>query len=234
MTAVDHQPAIRSSRFYRFAQWLARTAWGRFAPIEVLGAENVPAYGPFLLISNHQSNLDPILIQAYAPRAVHAMAKSTQFGVPVIGAIMMRLLSYPVRRYQIDPQAVRYTLRRLGEGHGVSIYMEGERSWDGRLQKPRQGTVRLALKCGVPIVPCAISGSYEAWPRWDRRIRSSPVRIRFGPAIRLPRLDRRSDREALLPEATDRIVNAISALLDPPENPGPPHPAGTERQTAAG
>jgi 1-acyl-sn-glycerol-3-phosphate acyltransferase len=198
---------------YRVSQWIARSIWGRFAGLEAHGTANVPRTGPFILIANHASNLDPILIQAVCPRPVHAMAKSTQFAVPVIGGYMLRLLSFPVRRSQTDPQAVRIALRRLAAGFGVCVYIEGERSWDGRLQKARPGTVRLALKAGVPVVPVGISGSYDAWPRWSNRPQLLPVRVRFGPALEFPRLDRRADREAARPEATVRVMQAIDELV---------------------
>lgn len=198
---------------YRVSQWIARSIWRRFAGLQVDGAANVPGSGPFILIANHASNLDPILIQAVCPRPVHAMAKSTQFAVPFIGGYMLRLLSFPVRRSQTDPQAVRIALRRLRAGYGVCVYIEGERSWDGRLQEARPGTVRLALKAGVPVVPVGISGSYEAWPRWSSRPQLLPVRVHFGPALEFPRLDRRADREAVRPQATVRIMQAIDELV---------------------
>jgi 1-acyl-sn-glycerol-3-phosphate acyltransferase len=161
-----------------------------------------------------------MLIQSSAPRPVHAMAKSTQFAVPIVGHIMPRLWSFPVRRHQVDPQAVRLALRYLRDGEGVCICIEGERSWDGRLQKPRRGTIRLALKAGVPVIPCVITGSYEAWPRWDRRIRRCHVRITFGPPIPLPHLDRRADREAFLGQAADRIMGTLGRMLGEMEGEG--------------
>lgn len=207
--------------FYSVAQWLPRTFWRSLSTLDVSGVENVPRSGPFLLISNHQSNLDPILIQAVCPRRVHAMAKSTQFAVPLIARLMKRLHSFPVRRYQTDPQAVRVVLRRLSEGEGVAIYIEGERTWDGRLQPPRLGTVRLALKAGVPIVPTIIRGSYDAWPRWDSRVQFRPITITFGPPIRLPHLDRKADREAALPSATATLMDVLRRQLH--RSPAPSH-----------
>lgn len=191
-----------------------RWIWRAIGRAEALGLENIPSHGPFLMIANHQSAMDPMLIQSLCPRPMHAMAKSTQFTVPVIGRIMTHCYGYPVRRFQVDPQSVRVTLRRLGQGHPVVIYIEGERTWDGRLQKPRPGTVRLALKAGVPILPAAIAGAYDVWPRWDRIPRPGVICVRYGRSFSLPRLDRRSDREAVLDETSDRIMAAIRAELD--------------------
>lgn len=199
---------------YRLAQAIVKGLWPLLGRLEVRGLENIPEAGPFLLVANHQSILDPILIQAICPRPVHTMAKSTQFGSPIFAWLMPRLLSFPVRRFEIDPQAVRYALRKLQEGEPVGIYVEGERSWDGRLQPPRLGAVRLVLKAGVPVVPVTIVGAYEAWPRWHRALRRTTIRITFGKPVSFPKLDRRAERETALPEAADRLMAAITAAMD--------------------
>jgi 1-acyl-sn-glycerol-3-phosphate acyltransferase len=193
-------------RFWRFAPI---AIWRLIGSFEATGAQHVPRAGPFLLLSNHQSVLDPFFIQGACPRALHPMAKSTQFASPAMRWILPYFNAFPVRRFQPDPQAVRVALRRLAAGNAVHIYIEGERSWDGRLQEPRPGTVRIALKAGVPVVPCSISGAYDAWPRWASYVRRAHVRVTFGEPLRFPKLDRRADREAVRREATDRIVAGI-------------------------
>jgi 1-acyl-sn-glycerol-3-phosphate acyltransferase len=199
-------------KHYRAAQHVVRPAWRLLVgPIHVRGTEHVPKIGPFFLISNHQSIVDPVLLQAVCPRPVHTMAKSTQFTAPVVGAIIRSLGSFPVRRFETDPQAARTVLRLLAEGHGVGIYIEGERTWDGRLQAPRLGSVRLILKAGVPVVPAVIQGTYDVWPRWHRSLRRLPVRVTFGAPLRFPKLDRRSEREAALPAAAERIMAALGS-----------------------
>jgi 1-acyl-sn-glycerol-3-phosphate acyltransferase len=195
---------------------MPRAVWPLFGSLRGEGIENVPAQGPFLLLSNHQSVLDPFFIQTLIPRPCHALAKSTQFGGGLFAAVMKRCYAFPVRRFQVDPQAVRIVLRRLAQGHPVHIYVEGERTWDGTLQPPRPGTVRLALKAGVPIVPCAISGAYEVWPRWARAPRRGDVRVAVGQPFLLPRLDDRREREAALPDAAARIIGAIADLAGMP------------------
>jgi 1-acyl-sn-glycerol-3-phosphate acyltransferase len=195
----------------------------------------VPAEGPCLIVANHQSILDPILIQSFCPRPLHTMTKSTQFGVPVFGWLVREhLLGFPVRRYQIDPQAVRVALRRLAQGRAVGVYVEGERSWDGQLQSPRLGTLRLLLKAGVPVIPCAISGSYDVWPRWGGGIRRAPVRIAFGAPVPLPRLDDRRARERALDATGAAIMGALRALLPPSRAPVPASPARVGAEGAGG
>ncbi len=190
--------------------------WGmpRLAnPLRVEGLENVPREGSFLLLPNHQSALDPPLVQSFCPRAVHAMTKSTQFASPVFRWILPRILAFPVRRYRVDPQAVRVALRLLQAGEGVCIYPEGERTWDGTLQPFRRGTLRLMLAADVPVVPCGIEGMYDLWPRWARRPRRGiPVTLRFGKPLRFGPFPDRAARDASLPEAEARLRAALLEL----------------------
>lgn len=200
--------------FYRMAQFIARTAWSLAGGIHVHGREHVPETGPFLLIANHQSFLDPIFTQAVIRRPIYAMAKSTQFTDPVVGWMLRRVCSFPVRRYQVDAQAVRIALRHLERGRGVAIYIEGERTWNGRLQEPRPGTARLALRAGVPVIPCAISGTYEIWPRWARRPVRGRATIRFLPPLELPHLSGGANRAAATGAAT-RLMETLRTAPGP-------------------
>jgi 1-acyl-sn-glycerol-3-phosphate acyltransferase len=199
-------------RFYcRLVSGIWRLAGGR---LQAQGLEHIPAEGPCLLIANHQSYLDPLFLHAAVPRVLHAMAKSTQFASPTMARILAHIYVFPVRRYQIDPQAVRTVLRRLAHGHAVMIYVEGERTWDGRLQPPRRGVIRLLLKAGVPVIPCRIDGSYEVMPRWDSRIRPGTVSITFGPPMQFPKLDSRDARERALPDTMAAVKAALSGQID--------------------
>ena len=206
----------RRTPLYTSTQALARGLWRLIGgSIEIAGMENVPAYGPVLIISNHQSLLDPILTQAVLRRPVHAMAKSTQFTVPGVGWLMRHLCVFPVRRFQIDPQATRHALRLLEQGEAVIVYIEGERSWNRQLQAPRPGTARLALRTAAPTVLCAISGTYDAWPRWDRRPRRARVSIRFTPPLELPTVRGRANRDLARPTA-HRIMEGLARALGQP------------------
>jgi 1-acyl-sn-glycerol-3-phosphate acyltransferase len=180
--------------------------------LEVSGLENVPASGPFILVANHQSVLDPILVQSVCPRHLHTFTKSTQFSSRLFRWVLVRVNGIPTRRYRVDPQVVRVALRRLEAGAGVGIYPEGERSWDGTLQPFRQGTVRFLLKAGVPIVPCGLDGSYDVWPRWSRRLRRRRVRLRFGKPLHWATLGTRPERDAALPQAAEALKEALLAM----------------------
>lgn len=165
---------------YGLVRGLARVGLRFRVRLEVSGAAHVPREGPFVLLVNHESILDPILVQAACPRPLHAMTKSTQFAGEGWRRLLVRLQAFPTRRFRVDPQAVRTSLRLLAAGRGVGIFPEGERSWDGRLQPFRLGAMRLVLAAGVPVVPCRVTGSYHLLPRWSRRLGAGPARVAFG------------------------------------------------------
>lgn len=198
--------------WYTLVRALVRVLVRLGTRLEVVGLQHVPRSGPFILVANHQSVLDPLLVQTVCPRPLHTFTKSTQFSSRVFRWLLARINCIPTRRYRIDPQVVRVALRRLGEGRGVGIYPEGERSWDGNLQPFRQGTIRLLLRAGVPVVPCGLDGSYDVWPRWSRKIRRRRVRIRFGEPIRWPVLTNRAARDAALSEASETLRQRLIDL----------------------
>ncbi len=206
---------------YRTARLIAGAYFRTVINLRFEGTENIPADGAFLIVVNHQSNLDPLLVHTYCSRLVFTLAKSSAFRHRIMRWIAPRVGAFPTRRYQVDPQAVRVALRFLEEGRAVGVFPEGERSWDAKLQKLRPGTVRLMLKAGVPVIPCGIAGTYEVWPRWGRMNwfgfgpGRPPVTIRYGSPIHFGKHDDRASREAVVSEATRQVEEALLGLMKP-------------------
>ena len=199
--------------WYRLAKPLIRWWVASIVRSQFEGVDRLPRTGPCILVPNHQSVLDPMLLQGGLPRAVDSMTKSTQFTRGFFRWFLPRLHAFPVRRYRVDPQSVRILLRRLGEGRVVCIYPEGERSWDGRLQPFRRGTLRVILRAGVPVIPVGIDGTYRVWPRWSSRpFRGLTAHVRLGEPILFGEQKDREAREAALPEAERVLREALLRL----------------------
>jgi 1-acyl-sn-glycerol-3-phosphate acyltransferase len=198
---------------YRLLRIVCRLVLFGLARVRVEGLSHIPRRGPFILAPNHQSALDFLLVQGVFPGEVHTMTKSTQFASGLLRPLLLLGKAFPVRRYRVDAQAVRVLLRRLEEGRVVCVYPEGERSWDGRIQPLRRGTLHVFLRSGVPIVPVGIQGMYDLWPRWTRRPRwRTPVTIRFGEPITFGPHPNRTARKRALPEAERRLHHALFHL----------------------
>ena len=203
----------RVTIWYRILKPVVRWWVASIVRSEFIGLDRLPRRGPCVLVPNHQSVLDPLLLQGNLPRAVDSMTKSTQFTRGFFRWVLPRVHAFPVRRYRVDAQSVRVLLRRLEEGRVVCVYPEGERSWDGRIQPFRKGTLRLLLRAGVPVIPVGIDGTYDAWPRWASSPRKGRlVRVRLGePILFGAHLDRK-EREAALPEAERVLRTALLSL----------------------
>jgi 1-acyl-sn-glycerol-3-phosphate acyltransferase len=168
--------------------------------VEGRGGEHVPARGPVLLVANHSSFLDPLLVGGMTPRPLSFMAKAELFRVPLLGALIRRLNARPVRREGADAGALRTALRILQEGGVLLMFPEGTRGPEGTLREPKPGAALLAVMSGAPVVPVYVEGSGRAWPRGRRLPRLAKVRVTFGAPLRFERRDekgRKTDYEAV-------------------------------------
>lgn len=184
----------------------------------VIGLENVPATGGFIVAANHLSFLDSVLVQALMPRPVAFFAKAEYFtGTGVKGALMRSFFegvgSIPVQRGQqaASVQALKTLLAMLEHGDGVGIYPEGTRSRDGLLYRGRTGVGWLALTTGAPVVPVGLLGTERLQPAGARWIRPQHFTMKIGE----PLYFERTGPDHSLParrQATDTVMDAIAAL----------------------
>jgi 1-acyl-sn-glycerol-3-phosphate acyltransferase len=181
--------------------------------LEVRGAEHVPAAGAVLVVSNHQSVLDPPLIGGSTSRTLHFMAKVELFGVPGFGWLIRNLNAHPVRREGSDPKALKTAARLLEEGEALLAFPEGTRSRDGSLGEGKPGIGMLAVLTEAPVVPTYVTGTLHALPRgswWPRR---SKVRVSFGPALHF-KPDPGPGRKERYREAAQEMMRAIAQLQE--------------------
>jgi 1-acyl-sn-glycerol-3-phosphate acyltransferase len=150
----------------------------------VFGQRHVPRSGGVLLVSNHQSFLDPMLGAFALPRECSFMARDTLFRRPLAARIISYLNAFPVKRDTADLGAIKEALRRLKGGQVVLAFPEGTRSPDGRIGALRGGVVLLARKARVPIVPTLILGAFESWPRTAKLPRPRPILVAYDAPLR--------------------------------------------------
>ncbi len=151
----------------------------------VEGLENVPAQGPYLVISNHLNFTDPEFIARACPGHINFMVKKELFPYPVIGFGLRLLGTFPVDRRGNDIGAVRRALELLSRGNSVMLFPEGTRSRTHALANPLPGAGYLALKAGVPVLPVGLCGTEHVC---ITRLPTGPAKrisLRFGKPFRL-------------------------------------------------
>ena len=188
--------------------------------VRIEGAlDEVPRTGPLIIAANHASNLDPVVLaSSLMPklgRRFQWLGKRELFDWPIVGWMARNGGVHAVDRATADVEAYRLAKRILDEGHALFVFPEGTRSHDGSLQTARDGAAVLALRTGAPIVPIAISGSYERWPRGQKIPHpGGRVTVRVGRPFRLAdALPAGLDRKAATPVATAEIMRRIAELL---------------------
>jgi len=173
------------SLVWRYFQVIARIGTTLMFDLKTYGRENVPKDGGVLLVANHQSYLDPVLVAVHLYRPVSFLAKSELFENPYFGWFIRKLHAFPVRQGDGDIGAVKEVIRRLGEGYALNIYPEGSRTETGEIAPLERGIALVIRKAGVPVIPVAIHGSFAAWPKNDKLFHAHPIRVKYGPPMNL-------------------------------------------------
>jgi 1-acyl-sn-glycerol-3-phosphate acyltransferase len=188
-------------------------AWTVFRA-RAIDAEKVPHTGPVILAPNHFSFMDHFFAGAFIRRRVRFMAKSQLFARPM-QFVYSHGGVFPVRRGYQDEEAFLTANGILSRGGAIVMYSEGGRSRTGTLsEQPKRGIGRLALESGAPVVPVAIHGSSRV-RNW-KRLQFPKVRVRYGDAIRWPRIEdpTRDQQQAVANEIFARIKTLYATLDD--------------------
>ena len=145
--------------------------------LTLLNSQLVPNQGPFILLMNHESYLDPIIMSTVLPRRIAFFTKSTSFADRLLQPIFRAYRSLPNRRYETDPQVIRQALSVLKRGNCIGIFPEGERTWNGKLLPFKISTIKFLMSVQIPIVIISITGAYNVLPRWTHKIFPGKIRI---------------------------------------------------------
>jgi 1-acyl-sn-glycerol-3-phosphate acyltransferase len=166
--------------------WAAFTGV-RIAGVKVrtIGLEKIDPARTYIFMSNHISNLDPPITLPLIPRRTSVMVKKELFRVPILGKIMLIGSLVPVDRGNRDSgiAAVRDAVKALEQGLNMTTYVEGKRSFDGKLLPFKKGPFYLARECNVPVVPITISGTEKVMPKARFAIRPGTVTVEFHEPI---------------------------------------------------
>lgn len=199
-------------RIRNLVRWLAR--W--IAHVEIVGAEHIPASGPYLLVTNHISRLDPPILMLAMPHQIYVLAASEYRRVPLLKQLMEAAGAIWVRRGELDLAALRAALQVLARGDVLGLAPEGTRSRTRALQRAKPGAAYIALRSGVPILPVALTGTEKMLEDF-LHLRRMRIRVVIGEPFDLPNNGRA--RGNALEESTEIIMRQIAKLL-PPEYQG--------------
>jgi 1-acyl-sn-glycerol-3-phosphate acyltransferase len=199
--------------------WIYWLGWALFGSLfrsvfglKVTGREHLITEGPVLIISNHQSFIDPPLLGSIYQHAIWYLARKTLF-TGFAGWLYPRWNAIPVDQDKPDMASLKSVIKLLKEGETVVIFPEGERTGSGDLGEAAPGAGLVAVKAGVPIQPLRIRGAYEALPRGSSRISLSRISVTIGPPIRLsPEELKQASGKGGYDQLAKRLMAAVAAL----------------------
>src|SRR6202161_4333284 len=153
--------------------------------VQTVGLDKLDTARTYIFMSNHVSNLDPPITIPLIPRRTSVMVKKELFSIPILGQAMRIGSLVPVDRGNRDAgiESVRASKQVVQQGINMTVYMEGHRSFDGKLLPFKKGPFYLAMECGVPVVPVTINGTHYIWPKGRFAIKPGMATVIFHPPI---------------------------------------------------
>ena len=198
---------------YNTCMWVAFTGV-RIAGVRVktIGLDKLDPARTYIFMSNHISNLDPPITLPLIPRRTSVMVKKELFKVPILGHIMLLGSLVPVDRGNRDAgiAAVRDAVRAIELGLNMTIYVEGKRSFDGKMLPFKKGPFYLAEECKVPIIPITISGTEAVMPKARFAIQPGTVTVEFHDPIEPADF---GDRDCLMSKVRAAINSGLPVEL---------------------
>jgi len=200
----------------RVIRWISvavlRVAARVLLRVQVTGLEHMPASGPVILVINHVNLVEPLLLYVLLPRQVTALAKAELWGNPISRLVAQSWGSIPIRRGELDLDAIRGALQVVQQGGVLGLAPEGTRSRHGRLQRGRPGVALLALRApDTLILPVAVYGQEQFFHNL-RRLRRTAVQVVMGQGFYLHAGQGRVTHE-MRQEISDEIMMRIASLL---------------------
>ena len=205
----------KPAALWKVAQALVRILTSLLFELKVYGRHYIPATGGVLLVSNHESYLDPALIGAQLSRPISYLAKSELFENRFFSWLIRKLHAYPVRQGAGDMGAMRETIHRLQDGHLLLIFPEGSRTEDGKLGPIEPGAALVVRRARVHVIPVAIDGSFRAWPKGRLLPKPSPIGVLFGPPMDLANM-----KTGDIVHSIDRTLRELKSQLQTKQSAG--------------
>ncbi len=200
--------SVKKHKTYNILMPLSRLVVRIAYKVKIVGTENIPAKGGFILASNHITAFDPVIIASVKGRPVHYMSKKELFEKPLIGWFLSKLNAFPINRGGSDKRAITYAIKIVQEGGILGIFPEGTRSETGKPISPKAGVALIAKAAKADILPVSIYSSSNSKL-------FSKLTVRFGELIPFDELGiSENGRSSELRNASRLIMNSIIELWE--------------------
>jgi len=216
LKSLRRESGLLSSAVHQVWWGLVRSSLAVYHRLKVRGRENIPREPPFILVSNHESHLDALVLAGVLPwrirdRIFPIAAGDTFFETPVLTAFAaVALNALPMWRKSCGPHALEELRKRLlEEPCSYILFPEGTRSRDGEIHSFKPGVGMIVAGTDVPVVPCRLEGPFEACPPYARVPRPRKITLSIGAPLRFATTP---NERAGWKEVAARLEEAVRAL----------------------
>lgn len=198
---------VYDHKLYKFIAPIGRIIMRCLFSIKLIGEENLPAEGGYILASNHNISLDPIILSMNKKRTIHFMAKEELFNNAIGNFFITRFNAFPIKRGSSDKASLQYAINVVKEGFVLGIFPEGTCSKDFIPKKPKSGVALIANLAQADVMPVSI------YIEKNKKLRKK-FTIRFGKMIKYEELGFSDDAKstAQLRYASRKIFDEIVEL----------------------
>lgn len=194
--------------WFRFARMLCRIFCRLFFRLRVYGLENVPDRDALVLVCNHQSYLDPVFCGIHLKRHLYFLARDTLFKNRFFGWLISSVNTIPVKRGQADLKAIKTVVAKLEEGSGVCLFPEATRTSDGKISSFKPGFGLLCRRGRAAVVPVAIDGAFECWPRHKKMFSpGKEITVCYGECMTAEQVKNMNDRQL-----AEKLTNTLRQM----------------------
>jgi len=199
--------------FYWTIKGLAWPVTRAYVRLRIKGLQHVPIHGPCILVANHTSYADAVVLGSAFPRRISFLITAPIYRMKRLRWFYYMMGSISVSPDTADPGALKAALKTLREGRVVGIFPEGQRMGDARLGSGKAGVALLASRGRVPVIPAAIIGAHEAMPIGSMFPRPRRIHVVFGRPMEFPSTDGSRPSREQLNVFADQVMRAIGALM---------------------
>jgi 1-acyl-sn-glycerol-3-phosphate acyltransferase len=199
--------------WYEATYWAAMTGMCLGFSLRIEGRHHVPRTGPALLIANHQSYLDPVLVGLASRRQLVYLSRKSLFRHPWFARLIRSYNAVPIDQEGIGIEGLRQVTQQLQAGRAVIVHPEGERTPDGKVHPLKPGIHLLLKRTPVLVVPIGIAGAYEAWSRWRRWPVLAPLFLPAGKATLAVSVGRPMDARKFMDWPRERVLATLFDVL---------------------
>ncbi len=205
-------PGLQAA-FYWTIKTMAWPVTRLYVRLRVQGLRNVPGSGACIVVANHVSYVDPVVLGSAFPRRITFMITEPIYRLLRLRWFYFMMGAVPVAYRAPDPGALRAALRTLENGGVVGLFPEGQRRSDGTLGEGKSGAALLAARSGAPVVPAALIGAHRVMPVGVLIPRPLPITVVFGKPRRFSPGPGRRPTRAQVDEFAENLMQAIANLL---------------------